>query len=210
MVEDVDHDGIPGSTRRVSADVADVVNPAAEASKRQQEARKQAFQLHVLPEIDVLFRVAASLTGQRADAEDLVQDTLARAWRGIDTFDGRHSRPWLLTILRNTHINSHRRQRPGLLRDPDTAELHTAGAYASAEDSALENTFDAVVASALTALSEPFRQVVLLVDVDGLTYTEAATLLGVPEGTVMSRLHRGRRRIRVTLAAAGLAPRRRM
>lgn len=89
--------------------------------------RRESYQQHVLPEVDVLLRVALSLTDQPADAEDLVQDTLLRAWRSIDSFDGRYARAWLLTILRNAHINRHRRRRPVLLDDPDlTFEVRAA------------------------------------------------------------------------------------
>lgn len=174
-------------------------------------SRRRAYQAHVLPEVDVLLRVALSLTGQLADAEDLVQDTLLRAWRSFDTFDGKYPRAWLLTILRHAHINGHRRQRPTLLRDLDVAgERQGAETVDSAEDVALANRFQATVETALAALPETFRRVVLLVDVDGLSYAEAARLLDVAEGTVMSRLHRGRTKIREQLAAAGVAPRRRM
>ena len=184
---------------------------AEAVTKAEDASRRQTYQEHVLPEVDVLLRVALSLTGQLADAEDLVQDTLLRAWRSFDTFDGHYPRAWLLTILRHAHINGHRRGRPGLLRDPDdTADHHAVQASPSAEDTALANTFDATVDAALTALPDVFRQVVVLVDVDELSYAEAARLLDVPEGTVMSRLHRGRTKIREQLAAAGLAPRRRM
>lgn len=163
-----------------------------------------------MPEIDVLLRVAMSMTQQRADAEDLVQDTLLRAWRSIDTFDGAHPRAWLLTIMRNAEINRHRRQRPELLDDPDhTTDRESSGSDESAEDVVVGRTFDTVVDAALVALPTKFRQAVLLVDVDGLSYAEAADALGIPEGTVMSRLHRARTRIRQRLAAAGLAPRRR-
>jgi len=172
--------------------------------------RRQAYTACVLPEIEVLLRVAMSMTDQRADAEDLVQDTLLRAWRSIDTFDGRHPRAWLLTILRNAQNNRHRRRRPALLDDPNlVADRGLGDAQDSAEDVVVGRTFDVVVDAALSALPTKFRQVVLLVDVDGLTYAETAEALGVPEGTVMSRLHRARRRIRDRLAAADLAPRRR-
>ncbi len=174
------------------------------------ERRRQLYRACVLPELDVLLRVAMTMTEQRADAEDLVQDTLLRAWRSINTFDGRHQRAWLLTIMRNAQINRHRRRRPELLDDPGrAAERDVTAAAGSAEDVVVGRTFDAVVDAALAALPVKFRQVVLLVDVDGLTYAEAADALGVPEGTVMSRLHRARRRIRDRLAAADLAPRRR-
>ncbi len=174
------------------------------------ERRRELYCACVLPEVDVLLRVAMTMTQQRADAEDLVQETLLRAWRSIDTFDGRHQRAWLLTIMRNAEINRHRRRRPELLVDPESADKRDISAAAgSAEDIVVGRTFDAVVDAALAALPTKFRQVVLLVDVDGLTYAEAADALGVPEGTVMSRLHRARRRIRDRLAAADLAPRRR-
>ncbi len=172
--------------------------------------RRHRYSTYVLPEIDVLLRVAMSMTSQRADAEDLVQDTLLRAWRSIDTFDGSHPRAWLLTILRNAEISRHRRQRPMLLDDPDrAADADNSETAVSAEDLVVGQTFDAVVDAALAALPTKFRQPVLLVDVDGLSYAEAAEALGVPEGTVMSRLHRARGRIRQRLAAAGLAARRR-
>ena len=197
-------DGMFPSVCGVASDVEDLV-------RERDERRRQAYTACVLPEIEVLLRVAMSMTEQRADAEDLVQDTLLRAWRSIDTFDGRHPRAWLLTILRNTQINRHRRRRPALLDDPDlVADRNLSDAQVSAEDVVVGRTFDVVVDAALSALPTKFRQVVLLVDVDGLTYAETAEALGVPEGTVMSRLHRARRRIRDRLAAADLAaPRRR-
>ncbi|NGO71361.1 RNA polymerase sigma factor [Streptomyces boncukensis] len=174
--------------------------------------RDKAFAEYVLPEVEVLLRVAMTLTSQAADAEDLVQDTLLRAYRSVDRFDGRHPRAWLLTIMRRTEINRHRRRRPQLLDDPD-ADLdrlaHSpAGPTATPEEIVVGESFDAVVDAALAALPVKHRQVVRLVDVDGLSYAEAAELLGVPEGTVMSRLHRARKRIRARLAAAGLAPKR--
>jgi RNA polymerase sigma-70 factor, ECF subfamily len=167
-----------------------------------------AFERYVLPEIEVLFRVARSLTRHDADAEDLVQDTLLRAYRAIDRFDGRYPRAWLLTILRNTHINRSRRQRPELLRDADDGHDRFGSIPATQlTDAAVEAGFDAEVEQALRSLDEPFRRVVELVDVDGLSYAEAADVLGVPTGTIMSRLHRARRRIRDHLDRAGVAPR---
>ncbi|MCB1003421.1 MAG: sigma-70 family RNA polymerase sigma factor [Acidimicrobiales bacterium] len=124
----------------------------------------------------------------------MVQDTLIRAYRAIERFDGRHPRAWLLTILRNTHINRNRRRRPELMRDPDgtSRELHEVPSLELA-DASVDAGFDAEVERALAELDEPFRRVVELVDVSGLTYAEAAEVLGVPTGTVMSRLHRGRK-----------------
>jgi RNA polymerase sigma-70 factor (ECF subfamily) len=172
---------------------------------------KQAFAAYVLPEVETLYRVALSLTRHHADAEDLVQDTLVRAYRSIDRFDGRHPRAWLFTIVRNTHINRQRRRRPELLHDPDAtlARLEaTEPGGGNVEDHVMDRTFDAVVESSLQSLSPKYRQVVELVDIDGLTYEDAAETLGVPVGTVMSRLHRARRHMRDQLAEAGIAPRR--
>lgn len=160
----------------------------------------------MLPEIEVLLRVAYSLSRKHAEAEDLVQDTLLRAYRGIAGFDGRHPRAWLLTILRNTHINRNRRRRPELLRDPD-AGLDRVAVAADRTDAIVDDDLDVEIVRALEALDEPFRRIVELVDIDGLTYAEAAEVLDVPVGTVMSRLHRARSRIRDRLDRAGLAPR---
>lgn len=167
-----------------------------------------AFEQYVLPEVEVMLRVARSLTRNRADAEDLVQDTLIRAYRGIGNFDGRYPRAWLLTILRNTHINRNRRRRPELLRDQDlTFERLESDEASERADTMVDTEMDAEIINALNALSDDFRRVVELVDIDGLSYAEASEVLGVPIGTVMSRLHRARSRIRDRLDRAGLAPR---
>lgn len=175
------------------------------------DQRRSLFATHVVPEIEVLLRVARTLTPRAADAEDLVQDTLLRAYRSIEGFDGRHPRAWLLTIMRNAQINRTRRRRPDLLDDPaKTMERlsETAGSHGDPEAVVVGETFEAVVADALAALPDRFRIVVELIDINGLGYAEAARVLGTPVGTVMSRLHRARSRIRDRLAAAGLAPRR--
>jgi RNA polymerase sigma-70 factor, ECF subfamily len=168
---------------------------------------QERFARYVLPEIEVLLRVARTLTPDHADAEDLVQDTLVRAYRAIEGFDGAHPRAWLLTILRHTQINRSRRRRPELLADPDRAFADTPSGDNSVEVLVVGATFDAVVEDAVSNLPDRFRRAIELVDVDGLRYAEAAQVLGVPVGTVMSRLHRGRRRIRDRLATAGVAPR---
>lgn len=168
------------------------------------ERTDRAFECWVLPEIDVLYRVALSLTRNRHDAEDLVQETLARAHAALDRFDGRHPRAWLLTILRNTHVNSLRRRRPDLLRDPDaTLDDVAQHARASSDPAATgdpaevidANSFDAAVEAALDDLPDTFRGVVGLVDIGGMSYQEAADALDIPVGTVMSRLHRARKRM---------------
>jgi RNA polymerase sigma-70 factor, ECF subfamily len=160
------------------------------------------FDAFVGPHLPVLLRVAGSLCRNSHDAEDLAQDTLIRALNGLGTFDGAYPRAWLLTIMRNANINQHRRQRPGLLHDATdlAGEADRRNPPApSAEDVAATRTPAPWIAEALARLSPRHLQVVQLVDVNGLTYDEAAAAVGVPAGTVMSRLHRARHRMRVHL-----------
>ncbi len=162
----------------------------------------ESFEAFIDPHLPVLFRAANSLCRNSQDAEDLVQDTLIRAFRGLATFDGTYPRAWLLTIMRNTNINRNRRQRPALLHD----STDTAGeadrrnpAAPSAEDLAVGRAPAPWIVDALGRLSARHLDVVQLVDIDGLTYDEAAAALGIPVGTVMSRLHRARHRMRAHL-----------
>lgn len=144
--------------------------------------------------------MARSITGNPTDADDLVQDTLLRAYKAIDRFDGRYPRAWLLTIMRNAQINRVRRRRPSLMRDPETTLAVIANTDdrvgQSPETTVLDQTFDAAIERALRSIPAQFRETIHLVDIDGLSYNEAAAVLDVPVGTVMSRLHRGRRLIR--------------
>lgn len=180
--------GFPGVTSALTESVAE---------------RQDAFRVHVEPEIEVLLRVARTLTGSWADSEDLVQDTLVRAYRGIGGFDGAHPRAWLLTILRHTNLNSHRRQRPDLA--PEITDLDGqrpafgAASAASPEQTVTDQFLDDTVETALAALDAKFRTVLLLIDVDQLSYAEVADLLDIPVGTVMSRLSRARGRVRADL-----------
>lgn len=187
-----------------------MVEPAPDsAHERDEAAAKARFDQYVIPELDVMYRVAMSLTRNSADAEDLVQDTLLRAYRAIDRFDGKYPRAWLLTILRNAQVNRVRRKRPELLRDPDaTMErvADTGEGGRSTEELVVDMGFDAEVERAFDGLPDKFREVVTLVDIDGLSYQEAADRIGVPVGTVMSRLHRARKRIKKQLESAGVGP----
>jgi RNA polymerase sigma-70 factor (ECF subfamily) len=165
------------------------------------------FREQVLPELDVLLRVARRLTRDANDAEDLVQDTLLRAYRSFDRFDGRYPRAWLLTIMRNHHINQQRKRRPDLMEDEIVQRVPARGEDGRQDgtpDRALHDHFDPIVREALSSLSARHRAVIALVDLDGLAYQEAADLLGVPVGTVMSRLHRARRKVRSRLEAHGI------
>lgn len=223
-----DSAGNPPDTNRVATDVTTAVatppSPGQLVDDRITEAQltegqitegqieegetgDQIFNRLVLPEVDVMWRVAMSLTRNRADAEDLVQESLLRAYRAIHTFDGRYPRAWLLTIVRNTERNRHRRRRPELLSDPNIAEERgPATEPDDVERYAEDREFDAAVTASLQELPENFRRVIELVDVDGLSYQEAADVLDVPLGTVMSRLHRARRRIRDLLIPLGYGP----
>lgn len=190
---------------------------ATEAAGASRSARAfatadDAFQQWVVPEIEVMLRVANSLTRDTGEAEDLVQDALIRAYRAIEGFDGRYPRAWLLTIVRNTHLNRVRKRRPELLDDPDQDidRLSRQGTASTVEDDVVGGTLDAVIDAALRELPAKHRQVLELVDMDGLNYQEAALVLGVPVGTVMSRLHRARKSMKRRLDRAGLTPRRRV
>lgn len=166
------------------------------ARRKESNEGQDGFTRYVMPELDVLLRVARSITGNPTDADDLVQDTLLRAYRSIDTFDGRYPRAWLLTIMRNAQINRVRRKRPEFMRDPETTLAVVANTDSDAktpESFVLDQTFDAAVERSLAAIPSQFREAIHLVDIDGLSYNEAAAVLDVPVGTIMSRLHRGRK-----------------
>ena len=163
--------------------------------------RAEGFDALVGPHLEVLWRAARSLSNGNHDAEDLIQETLLRAYRSLDTFDGRYPRAWLLTIMRNANINRHRRRRPVLLDHADDIERAQQGGEvaASAEDVAVAAMTSPALVDALERLSPRHRDVVVLVDVEGLSYNEAAAIIGVPVGTVMSRLHRARHPMRARL-----------
>lgn len=194
-------------TEQVDDLTVDFDAPASPARELSDAERARLFEELVVPETDVLWRVALSITRNRADAEDVVQETLLRAFRSLGTFDGRYPRAWLLTILRNAERNRHRRRRPELLSDPEMAEdLGPRTESDEVEVSAEQHEFTDFVAQAVDELPDGFREVVDLVDINGLSYQEAADVLGVPIGTVMSRLHRARRRLREALVPAGFGP----
>jgi RNA polymerase sigma-70 factor (ECF subfamily) len=167
-----------------------------------------------------LYSAALRMTRNSADAEDLVQETYLKAYRSYGTFEeGTNLRAWLYRILTNTYINTYRaaKRRPEVTDVEDVEDLYlyrrlpsTGGSQPgrSAEDEALDRFTDDDVKSALEALPENFRMAVLLADVEGFSYKEIADITDVPIGTVMSRIHRGRRSLQKALyelaAARGL------
>lgn len=174
----------------------------------------ERFERDALPVLDQLYRAARRYTQNSADAEDLVQDTMVKAYRSFHTFDeGTNIRAWLLRILTNTWISAHQKTkcRPDevlsdVIGDPQLADYarHTSNGLRSAEVEALEALGDDEVRDALQQLSEEQRLVVYYADVEGLRYREIAVVLDIPQGTVMSRLHRGRRALRRLLLAVAV------
>lgn len=172
------------------------------------ETADELFNRLILPEMEVMWRVALSITRNAADAEDVVQESLLRAYRAIETFDGRYPRrpgcSQSFAIPNGIDI-------AGVVRSfcshPEIAEERGPATESDAvERYAEDREFDDAVARSLLKLPENFRQIIELVDIDGLSYQEAADLLDVPLGTVMSRLHCARRRIRDMLIRSVTAP----
>ncbi len=170
--------------------------------------RRQEFERVALPHLDALHAAAYRLARNPRDAEDLVQETLLRAYRFWDTFEqGSNCRAWLLRILTNLNIDRGRR----LQRAPDTTPLEPGDYYLvdrleetggpiSEEERVDQRLSQDSIVNALSAVPHDFRDVIVLVDIGEFTYQDAAQILDVPIGTVMSRLHRGRRLLKQELA----------
>jgi RNA polymerase sigma factor (sigma-70 family) len=163
------------------------------------------FARDTAPLLDLLHRGARRLTRNDADAEDLLQDTLLNAYTGFGTFQhGTNLKAWLFRILYNRWVSTHRskQRRPAevaldAIVDPDAT---VEASHRSAETEVLDLLPDNAIRAALDELPEGFREVVFYADVQGYTYAETATLLGIPQGTVMSRVSRARQRLRIALA----------
>jgi RNA polymerase sigma-70 factor (ECF subfamily) len=164
-------------------------------------ARCRDFESGALVHLDALYRTALRLTGNRADAEDLVQDACLRAFENFDRFKpGTNCRAWLFTIMRNVFLNRIRYRGREVVTDSPELESAAASVRASNSENPEAEFFQRVVSGdverALRALPLAFREAVILVDLEGFSYREAAEALGCPVGTVMSRLYRGRRLLR--------------
>jgi RNA polymerase sigma-70 factor (ECF subfamily) len=171
---------------------------------------KRRFQEDALPLLDSLYAGALRMTRNPADAEDLVQETMLRAYRSFDRFEpGTNLKAWLFRILTNAYINVYRkRQRePQKVSQDDVEEFdlyqelkdHDPQFTATPETIVLDSLVDGDIIEAIDALPEQFRLAVILSDIEGFTYAEMADIMDVPMGTVMSRLHRGRKALQKRL-----------
>jgi RNA polymerase sigma-70 factor, ECF subfamily len=185
------------------------VEPESDARRLATDARDRVrFEEEALDLADQVYKVARHLAGSREEAEDLVQETYARAFRSWRSFrPGTNLRAWLLRILTNLNIDRGRRRQ----RAPDTQpleeneyflynKLESSADGGSDEDRVVERLSQDDIVEALATVPHDFRDVVVLVDIGDFTYADAAQILDIPIGTVMSRLHRGRRILKQQLA----------
>jgi len=175
--------------------------------KTQTSVKQRSFEQEALPHTDLLYNYALRMTNNPADADDLVQETYLKAYRFWETYEqGTNIRAWLFRILKNSYINRYRKE----VREPDKVEyddfksLYAARSDGTGDGNDLQesmfgNLLDDEITGAIASLPDEFRTVVILCDIEALTYEEVAAFMECPLGTVRSRLHRGRKLLRSRL-----------
>jgi len=178
------------------------------AELTKEEVQKQEdFEEEIIPHLDAMYNFALRLTSDPSDAEDLVQDTIVKAFRFFSSYEkGTNAKAWLFRILKNSYINNYRKQS----KQPNQVDYDEVSTFyetiraertdtSDLEDKMFRELIDDDISQALEELPEDFRTVVLLCDVEGFTYEEIANMLDVPIGTIRSRLHRGRNLLKAEL-----------
>lgn len=178
----------------------------AELTKEEIQKQKD-FEEEIIPHLDAMYNFALRLTSDPSDAEDLVQDTIVKAYRFFSSYEkGTNAKAWLFRILKNSYINNYRKKS----KQPNQVDYDEVSTFyetiraertdtSDLEDKMFRDLIDDDISNALEELPEDFRTVVLLCDVEGFTYEEIANMLDVPIGTIRSRLHRGRNLLKAQL-----------
>lgn len=174
---------------------------------REEVKKQEDFEEEIIPHLDAMYNFALRLTSDPSDAEDLVQDTIVKAFRFFSSYEkGTNAKAWLFRILKNSYINNYRKKS----KQPNQVDYDEVSTFyetiraertdtSDLEDKMFRDLIDDDISQALEELPEDFRTVVLLCDVEGFTYEEIANMLDVPIGTIRSRLHRGRNLLKAQL-----------